>query len=165
MPHEAHRTRRMVVRRAGLIVLRVFFFLPVLGALVMSLTDFDLYALSDFDNLRFIGFENYRAAAAASRCSGRRSATRSTSSCSACRCRSVLSLGAALLVNSKRGALPQPVPHGLLRAGGHDAGRRRGRVALHLSHALRLSELHARVDRASIRSTGWAIRTGRCRRS
>lgn len=43
----------------ALIVLAVFFFLPVLGALVMSLTDFDLYALSDFDNLRFIGFDNY----------------------------------------------------------------------------------------------------------
>lgn len=43
----------------ALIVLAVFFFVPVLGALVMSLTDFDLYALSDFDNLRFIGFDNY----------------------------------------------------------------------------------------------------------
>jgi multiple sugar transport system permease protein len=44
----------------ALIVLGLFFFLPVLGALAMSLTDFDLYALSDFDNLRFIGLENYR---------------------------------------------------------------------------------------------------------
>ena len=43
----------------ALIVLGVFFFLPVLGALLMSLTDFDLYALSDARNLRFIGFENY----------------------------------------------------------------------------------------------------------
>ncbi len=43
----------------ALIVIGVFFFVPVLGALVMSLTDFDLYALSDFDNLRFIGFDNY----------------------------------------------------------------------------------------------------------
>lgn len=43
----------------ALIVLGVFFFIPVLGAFVMSLTDFDLYALSDLDNLRFIGFENY----------------------------------------------------------------------------------------------------------
>jgi multiple sugar transport system permease protein len=54
------------VRRAGyvfiapaLIVLGVFFFLPVLAAFVMSLTDFDLYALSDKANLRFIGFQNY----------------------------------------------------------------------------------------------------------
>ena len=43
----------------AVIVLAVFFFLPVLGALVMSLTDFDLYALSDYHNLRFVGFENY----------------------------------------------------------------------------------------------------------
>lgn len=43
----------------ALIVLAVFFFLPVLAAFVMSLTDFDLYALSDFSNLRFIGFRNY----------------------------------------------------------------------------------------------------------
>lgn len=43
----------------ALIVLSVFFFLPVLAAFGMSLTDFDLYALSDFDNLRFIGLRNY----------------------------------------------------------------------------------------------------------
>jgi multiple sugar transport system permease protein len=43
----------------AVVVLAVFFFLPVLGALAMSLTDFDLYALSDYHNLRFVGFENY----------------------------------------------------------------------------------------------------------
>jgi multiple sugar transport system permease protein len=43
----------------ALIVLGVFFFLPVLGALLMSLTDFDLYALGDWRNLRFVGLENY----------------------------------------------------------------------------------------------------------
>jgi multiple sugar transport system permease protein len=43
----------------AVVVLVLFFFLPVLGALAMSLTDFDLYALSDYHNLRFIGFENY----------------------------------------------------------------------------------------------------------
>jgi multiple sugar transport system permease protein len=43
----------------ALIVLTMFFFLPVLGALAMSLTDFDLYALTDIDNLRFVGFRNY----------------------------------------------------------------------------------------------------------
>jgi multiple sugar transport system permease protein len=43
----------------ALIVLSVFFFLPVLAAFVMSLTDFDLYALSDVDNLRFVGWRNY----------------------------------------------------------------------------------------------------------
>jgi multiple sugar transport system permease protein len=43
----------------ALIVLAVFFFLPVLGAFFMSLTDFDLYALGDIDNLRIVGFQNY----------------------------------------------------------------------------------------------------------
>jgi len=43
----------------ALIVLGLFFFLPVLAALLMSLTDFDLYALSDASNLRFVGLKNY----------------------------------------------------------------------------------------------------------
>jgi multiple sugar transport system permease protein len=43
----------------ALIVLATFFFIPVLAALGMSLTDFDLYSLSDIENLRFIGIENY----------------------------------------------------------------------------------------------------------
>jgi multiple sugar transport system permease protein len=43
----------------ALMVLAVFFVVPVLAAFVMSLTDFDLYALTDLDNLRFIGFKNY----------------------------------------------------------------------------------------------------------
>ncbi len=43
----------------ALIVIGVFFFLPVLAALLLSFTDFDLYALADTANLRFIGFGNY----------------------------------------------------------------------------------------------------------
>lgn len=43
----------------ALIIIGVFFFLPVLAALVLSFTDFDLYALADTANLRFIGFGNY----------------------------------------------------------------------------------------------------------
>lgn len=56
----------MKARKAGwifvapaLIVLGLFFFLPVLAAFVMSLTDFDLYALRDASNLRFVGLKNY----------------------------------------------------------------------------------------------------------
>lgn len=43
----------------ALIVIGVFFGLPVLSALALSLTDFDLYALSDPHNLRFAGLGNY----------------------------------------------------------------------------------------------------------
>lgn len=37
----------------------MFFFLPVLAALLMSLTDFDIYSLADIRNVRFIAFHNY----------------------------------------------------------------------------------------------------------
>jgi multiple sugar transport system permease protein len=43
----------------ALLVIGVFFFLPVLAALAMSLTDFDIYALADLGNLRLVGLGNY----------------------------------------------------------------------------------------------------------
>lgn len=43
----------------ALAVLAVFFGLPVLAALLLSLSDFDLYALADWRNLRFVGLHNY----------------------------------------------------------------------------------------------------------
>jgi len=43
----------------ALIVIGVFFGLPVLSALALSLTDFDLYALADTRNLRFAWLDNY----------------------------------------------------------------------------------------------------------
>jgi multiple sugar transport system permease protein len=43
----------------ALAVIGVFFFLPVLAALVLSFTDFDIYALADLSNLRFTGVHNY----------------------------------------------------------------------------------------------------------
>jgi len=43
----------------ALLALAVFFVVPVVGALAMSFTDFDIYALADIANLRFIGFDNY----------------------------------------------------------------------------------------------------------
>ena len=44
----------------ALLIITVFFFVPVLAALIVSLTDFDLYALADIRNLRFVGLDNYR---------------------------------------------------------------------------------------------------------
>jgi multiple sugar transport system permease protein len=54
-------------RRAGwamtapaLTAIGLFFFVPAFAALVLSFTDFDIYALANLNNLRFIGFDNYQ---------------------------------------------------------------------------------------------------------
>ncbi len=44
----------------ALIAIGLFFALPVLGALLLSFTDFDIYALADARNMRVVGIENYR---------------------------------------------------------------------------------------------------------
>ncbi|MDQ7813587.1 carbohydrate ABC transporter permease, partial [Brevundimonas sp.] len=43
----------------ALIAIAVFFAIPVFAALLLSLTDFDIYALADLNNVRFIGLQNY----------------------------------------------------------------------------------------------------------
>ena len=43
----------------AMIAMAVFFVVPVVAALAMSLTDFDIYALADLRNLRFVGLHNY----------------------------------------------------------------------------------------------------------
>lgn len=43
----------------ALLVLGLFFLLPVIAALGLSLTDYDLYALADIRNLRFVALGNY----------------------------------------------------------------------------------------------------------
>lgn len=45
----------------ALTVIGLFFAVPVLAGLALSLTDFDLYALADLSNLRFVGLDNYLA--------------------------------------------------------------------------------------------------------
>jgi multiple sugar transport system permease protein len=45
----------------ALLVITLFFAVPVLAALALSLTDFDIYALANLDNLRFVGLGNYLA--------------------------------------------------------------------------------------------------------
>lgn len=57
------------MRRAGLApyvlvtpalaALLVFFVVPVLAALLLSFTDFDLYGVADLGNVRFVGLDNY----------------------------------------------------------------------------------------------------------
>jgi multiple sugar transport system permease protein len=43
----------------ALLALAVFFFLPVLAAFGLSLTDFDIYAVASRENVRFVGLGNY----------------------------------------------------------------------------------------------------------
>jgi multiple sugar transport system permease protein len=43
----------------ALFVIALFFAIPVLAALVLSVTDFDIYALADLANVRFTGLGNY----------------------------------------------------------------------------------------------------------
>ena len=47
----------------ALSVIAVFFLLPVLAGFLLSLTDFDIYALADAGNIRFVGLGQYRALA------------------------------------------------------------------------------------------------------
>lgn len=44
----------------ALVLIAVFFVVPVLAAVGLSLTDFDIYAIADLANLRVVGLENYR---------------------------------------------------------------------------------------------------------
>lgn len=43
----------------ALLLIALFFFLPVVAALALSFTDFDIYALGDLRRLRFVGLDNY----------------------------------------------------------------------------------------------------------
>lgn len=43
----------------ALTAIGLFFFVPVLAALLLSFTDFDIYALGDFAVARFVGLRNY----------------------------------------------------------------------------------------------------------
>ncbi len=43
----------------ALLVIAVFFLLPAMASLLLSLTDFDLYALSDSRKMRWVGLGNY----------------------------------------------------------------------------------------------------------
>ncbi|MDQ2890423.1 MAG: sugar ABC transporter permease [Gemmatimonadota bacterium] len=60
------RTVEQAQRRAGWLftgpalgLIAVFFLLPVIASLLLSLTDFDIYAIADLRNTRLIGLQNY----------------------------------------------------------------------------------------------------------
>jgi len=58
MPAEAS-TAAWFFLAPALALIGVFFFLPVAAALVLSVTDFDLYGIANPSNTRFIGLANY----------------------------------------------------------------------------------------------------------
>ena len=43
----------------AMVLIGVFFFLPVVASLLLSFTDFDLYAIGDLGNARLVGLRNY----------------------------------------------------------------------------------------------------------
>jgi multiple sugar transport system permease protein len=55
------RTAGWVFSGPALLAIGLFFALPALASLALSFTDFDIYALADRANLRFIGLGNYAA--------------------------------------------------------------------------------------------------------
>jgi multiple sugar transport system permease protein len=56
-PHEAKAA--VLLLAPGLAVITLFFLLPIAASLLLSLTDFDIYAIGSLENLRWIGLANY----------------------------------------------------------------------------------------------------------
>jgi len=48
-----------VMSAPALAAIAIFFVVPAVASLFLSFTDFDIYALADIANLRFVGFQNY----------------------------------------------------------------------------------------------------------
>ncbi|MEM1115682.1 MAG: sugar ABC transporter permease [Bacteroidota bacterium] len=59
LPEDAASRAALAFLAPALLVIGLFFFLPVLAALALSVTDFDLYALADPGTARFVGLKNY----------------------------------------------------------------------------------------------------------
>src|SRR3569832_798824 len=58
MPAEAN-TAAWFFLAPALLLITVFFFLPVAASLILSVTDFDIYGIANSSNTRFVGFRNY----------------------------------------------------------------------------------------------------------
>jgi multiple sugar transport system permease protein len=57
--HDNHTAAAWLFLAPAITAIAVFFVVPVLSAFIMSLTDFDVYALGDLSVVRFMGFHNY----------------------------------------------------------------------------------------------------------
>ena len=58
IPSEANTAAWFFIAPA-LALIGIFFFLPVIASLLLSVTDFDLYGIANVSNTRFVGLENY----------------------------------------------------------------------------------------------------------
>ena len=58
IPSEAN-TAAWFFLAPSLALIGVFFFLPVVASLLLSITDFDIYGIANPSNTRFVGLENY----------------------------------------------------------------------------------------------------------
>ncbi|MBI2428936.1 MAG: sugar ABC transporter permease [Ignavibacteriales bacterium] len=59
MTTSSRTTAAWIFLSPALAVIGIFFVLPVLAAFTLSFTDFDIYALGNWDYIRFVGFQNY----------------------------------------------------------------------------------------------------------
>ncbi len=59
MPAEAN-TAAWFFLAPALLLITVFFFVPVVASLILSVTDFDIYGIANPSNTRFIGLRNYQ---------------------------------------------------------------------------------------------------------
>jgi len=57
--HENRTAAAWLFLSPALTAIAIFFVVPVVSALIMSFTDFDIYALGNIETVRFMGFKNY----------------------------------------------------------------------------------------------------------
>ena len=127
----------------ALTVIGLFFGLPVIAALALSLTDFDIYALADIGNLRFVGLDNY-IGLLQNPLFWKSLGNTLYFVIVGVPLSVVMSLGAALLLHSRLGKL-KPFFRSVLRASGDHGGRGGGDLALPVPYQIRLGELAAVV--------------------
>ena len=141
-PCVAAATPAWIFLAPALLVLACSSFCRCWRALAMSLTDFDLYALGRLRQSALRGLAQLWPAAARSAVLEGARQYASISWCLACRFPRRVA-GCRIAGQFEAGALQERLSHDLLCARGHDAGRSRRGLALHLSYALRVPELCA----------------------
>src|SRR3990167_637902 len=124
----------------ALAVIGLFFLLPVVIGLALSFSDFDLYALADWRNLRRCR-QLCACADAAAVLAGALQHAVLRGLRRAAVDRAVAGLRGAAAVAA--GALQAVLPHGTVCAGGHHAGGGGHHLALPAAHALRYGQRRA----------------------